>query len=402
MSLITPEEAWQKLLADLPEPTSEKVARANALGRVLAAPVSATQDLPPCDMSAMDGYAVSGTADEGATLSVLATIAAGDPPGYELSDDAAVRIMTGAPVPANAHSVVPVEQTDAGETQVLFTATARRGAHIRRHGEVVRSGDPILAAGTPVSATVLGLLAAHGIDPVEVFRAPTVAVLSTGDEIVPPERSPGPGQLRDSHTAFLEAAGRTLGLEFTALGIARDERDDLARHFENGLAHDVLLVTGGVSKGLFDLVEDVLADFGCETLFDAVAVQPGKPLVAARHPGGWVFGLPGNPTSAIVCFALFVRPFLRRMTGLDDGYWSGALAAELEAPLPGAGPRDRFLTASLRNDRGRLLVRPHDPKGSHDIVASGRGSALVRIRANSEPASAGAACEVLSLPGLLG
>ena len=402
MPWISPEEAWRLLEAEVGDPTSESLRRRRAAGRVLAAPVRATVDLPPCDMSAMDGYAVSEAIVARGILPVTGTIAAGDPPGHVLTPGTAVRIMTGAPVPANAEAVVPVEQTDAGEEKVTFTAPSRAGAHIRRQGEVVRAGDPILAAGTAVSATVLGLLAAQGVETLDVYRAPRVATLSTGDEIVPPDCEPGPGQLRDSHTDFLLAAGATLGLEFKALGIARDDKASLGRHIEEGLRHDVLLISGGVSKGIFDLVEDVLAGYGCETLFDAVAIQPGKPLVAARHDRGWVFGLPGNPASAIVCFLLFVRPFLRAMMGFEDGYWHGALQAQLEAPLPGAKARTRFLTASLRLDEGRILATPHSPEGSHDVVAYGRGSALVRIPPNSQPAPIGSTCEVLPFQGMLG
>jgi molybdopterin molybdotransferase len=309
--------------------------------------------------------------------------------------------MTGAPVPTGSEAVVAVEQTDAGAQTVTFSASSRTGGHIRRHGEVVRAGDEILQTGTAVTATVLGLLAAHGVGEVEVYGAPRVATLSTGDEILPPHRKPGRGQLRDSHTDFLLAAGATLGLGFQALGIARDDPVDLARYIEKGLEHDVLLISGGVSKGIFDLVEDVLARYGCETLFDAVAIQPGKPLVAARHESGWVFGLPGNPASAIVCFQLFVRPFLRTMLGFEDSFWHGALRAELEAPLPGAHGRDRFLTASLRVVGGHILVAPHPPQGSHDVIAYGHGSALVRIPAHSEAAPAGDSCEVLPFPGAL-
>ncbi|MCP4200363.1 MAG: molybdopterin molybdotransferase MoeA [bacterium] len=399
MAWISPEEAWRWLAEGLGPQAPETVSRRRAAGRVLAAPVRATVDLPPCDMSAMDGYAVSEPVTAGSSLPVTATIAAGDGPGHILTAGSAVRIMTGAPVPAGSEAVVPVEQTDAGETTVTFSAASQSGAHIRQHGEVVRAGDEILSTGTPVTATVLGLLAAHGTAEIEVYGVPRVATLSTGDEILPPEEEPGPGQLRDTHADFLLAAGRTLHLEFQALGIARDNEADLARHIEQGLEHDVLLISGGVSKGIFDLVEDVLARYGCRTLFDAVAVQPGKPLVAARHENGWVFGLPGNPASAIVCFHLFVRPFLRTMLGFEDGYWHGALRAQLAAPLPGARKRDRFVSASVRTEDGRILVTPHSPQGSHDVIAYGHGSALVRITAHSEPTAPGESCEVLLLPG---
>jgi molybdopterin molybdotransferase len=222
-------------------------------------------------------------------------------------------------------------------------------------------------------------------------------VLTTGDEVVPPEAVPAPGQLRDSHTDFLLAAGATLGLRFEALGIAPDRVNALGPLVERGLRSDVLLLCGGVSKGEFDLVEGVLADLGCEAVFDAVAVQPGKPLVFATHPGGWVFGLPGNPASVMVSFWLFVRPALRRLMGIEDSWWGSAIAGTLAAPLPGAGGRDRFLPAAVETRDGELLVTPVPPKGSHDLAAYARGTGLVRVRTGAQAAKVGNRCEVLLL-----
>lgn len=229
-------------------------------------------------------------------------------------------------------------------------------------------------------------------------RAPSVAVVATGDEVVPPESTPAPGQLRDSNTDFLLAAGASLGLRFETLGIAPDRVDVLRERIERGLRSDVLLLCGGVSMGELDLVEGVLADLGCQTVFDGVAIQPGKPLVFAAHPGGWVFGLPGNPASVMVSFWLFVRPALRRLLGIEDSWWAGALAGVLAAPLPGTGNRDRFLPAAAEVRDGSYFVTPFPPKGSHDLAAYGQGNALVRVRAGSPPAKPGADCEVLVLP----
>lgn len=373
------------------------VGRSAADGRVLAEPVHATVDVPPCDVSAMDGYVVPEPVEAGQVLPVSTTIAAGDAPGRRLEPGRAARIMTGAPVPANAHAVVPVEQTDAGADDVTFTTDSKAGAHIRRAGEVTAVGSELLEARVPLTAHALGLLATHGIEPLPVFGAPRVAVLATGDEIVAPDEVPGPGHLRDSHTDFLLASGRLLGLKFHSLGIARDDETVLRKSIGTGLTHDVLLITGGVSKGLFDLVEGVLESVGCETLFDAVAIQPGKPLVFARHSKGWVFGLPGNPASVMTCYWLFVRPFLRVLMGHADGFWFGAVNGQLAASLPGAKKRDRFVTASIETRGGEILVSPHSPVGSHDLVAYGRGTALVRIRAHASPAKAGEPCEVLLL-----
>jgi molybdopterin molybdotransferase len=278
---------------------------------------------------------------------------------------------------------------------VTLTAAPAEGAHIRRGGEVVRAGAPLLAPGDLLTPGAVSLLASHGVGEVAVHRRPAVAVLSTGDEVVPPEVTPAPGQLRDSNTAYLAAAGRAFHLDFRSLGIAPDRIGKLREMIAEGLRSDVLLLCGGVSMGEFDFVEEVLDQLGCETLFDRVAIQPGKPLVAARHRGGWVFGLPGNPASVMVTFQLFVRPLLRRLQGHDDGFWHGALDAELTDPLPAGKPRDRFLPATVRADGGRLLATPHPPRGSHDVVHYARGTALLRIRPHAAPTPAGGRCEIL-------
>jgi molybdopterin molybdotransferase len=393
--MLPPDEAWRAIAAHLAPLPEESAARRSAAGRVLARPLAATVDVPGTDVSAMDGYALPGAVPPGERRPVAGTIAAGDPPGFSLSPPAVARIMTGAPVPAGADRIVPVEESDGGREEVVFTAEAPPGAHIRRRGEVLRAGDPLLPAGTLLTPGALSLLATHGYTDLPVHRAPSVSVLATGDEVVPPEATPAPGQLRDSHTDFLLAAGSSLGLRFEPLGIAPDQVDALKALVERGLRSDVLLLCGGVSMGEFDLVEGVLASLGCRAVFDAVAVQPGKPLVFAVHDHGLVFGLPGNPASVMVSFWLFVRPALRRLLGIEASWWGEALAGTLDAPLPGAGPRDRFLPAEAAIREGTLRVTPFPPKGSHDLAAYARGTALVRVRAGAAPAPAGAACEVL-------
>ncbi|HWM91774.1 MAG TPA: gephyrin-like molybdotransferase Glp [Thermoanaerobaculia bacterium] len=393
--MIQPEEAWQRIAARLSPLPGESLPRRPAMGRVLARDLTATVDIPAADVSAMDGYALAGPVEPGEKRPVSATVAAGDPPGFELRPPAVARIMTGAPVPLGANRVVPVELTDGGTETVTFRSGTQEGDHIRRRGEVLRTGDPLLPAGTLLTPEALALVATHGYRELTVHRAPAVAVLTTGDEVVPPEAEPAPGQLRDSHTDFLLAAGDRLGLRFQSLGIAPDRVDVLRELVEQGLRSDVLILCGGVSMGEFDLVEGVLAGLGCEPVFDAVAIQPGKPLVFATHPKGLVFGLPGNPAAVMVGFRLFVRPALRCLMGIEDAWWSNALIGTLTAPLPKTGPRDRFLPATVEPRNGRLLVTPHPPKGSHDLAAYGKGNALVRVRAGSGPAAAGEECEVL-------
>lgn len=406
--MIDPREAWRRLATHLTPRALEPVARRDARGRVLAQPLIATADVPAADVSAMDGYAVGSGLSAGDVLAVAGTVAAGDPPGARLPARQALRIMTGAPLPQGADRVVPVELTDRGARSVRFAAITEAGEHVRRRGEVAMRGATLLPAGTPLTAGALALAAAHGLDPLPVHGAPRVAVLVTGDEVVPAGSTPGPGQLRDTHTDFLLAAVAALGLDCQPLGIAPDRAEELSAAVRNGLARaDVLLMTGGVSAGEFDLVEGALAELGCRALFDSVAIQPGKPLVAMvlerpfdGHPAGGpqlVFGLPGNPGAVMTCFWLFVRPALRCLLGHRDGYFEGFRSAELAAPAPGAKARERFLNAEIEIRDGRLLATPLPPKGSHDLVATARGTALLHVPAHGAPREAGEACSVLEI-----
>ncbi|MDX1503200.1 MAG: molybdopterin molybdotransferase MoeA [Thermoanaerobaculia bacterium] len=397
--MLTPEEAWERIAERATSLESREVARRDALGRALSAPLAATVDVPAADVSAMDGYTLAGAAAAGDELPVAGVVAAGDAPGFALPAGAAARIMTGAPVPSGADTVVPVELTDGGRETVRFTADTPRGVNIRRRGEVLRRGDPLLPPGHLLTPGALALAATHGLATLPVHRRPRVAVLTTGDEVVAPDRVPAPGQLRDSHTDFLLAACRLAGVEAEPLGIAPDEPAELAARVRSGLAADVLLVCGGVSMGEFDLVEGVLAEAGCEVLFDAVALTPGKPLVTARSARGWVFGLPGNPASVMVCFWLFVRPLLDLLQGRPGRCWGDATEGVLAGALPGAKDRDRFLAAEVALGEGRPRVTPVVPKGSHDVAAYARGTALVRIRPGAPPAPPGASCEVMIVAG---
>jgi molybdopterin molybdotransferase len=426
--VIEPREAWRRLLGHLTALPAERVARRRAFGRVLAEPLAATLDVPFADVSAMDGYALAapeerasepvgggaaggaaargGAAGEGGgggfDLPVAGVVAAGDPPGATLPPGAALRIMTGAPLPAGADRVVPLEDTDRGRERVVVERLRGPGANVRRRGEIVAAGADLLPAGAPLTAGAMALLAAHGHAEVAVHAAPRVALLVTGDEVVAPEDEPGPGQLRDTHTDFLLAAGAALGLEFESLGRAPDREDELRRRIAAGLADaDVLLVSGGVSKGEFDLVEGVLAALGCRPLFTAVAIQPGKPLVAAAGPEGGrtrlVFGLPGNPGAVAACYWLFVRPALRRLMGHRDGWLHGLVAGELAAPAPGAKDRHLFVPAEIEADGGPLRVFPLPTRGSHDLAATARGTALLWVPPRTPPRKAGEPCSVLPI-----
>jgi molybdopterin molybdotransferase len=395
--MISPEEAWSRIEPSLAPLPAETVPRQRAAGRVLTESLAATVDVPPCDVSAMDGYALSGGVVPGDERPVSGLAAAGDPPGLELHPGHAARIMTGAPVPHGADTVVPVECTDRGEERVVFTGSIDRGANVRHRSEILVAGSPLLDAGHSLTPGALALIAAHGIAEVQVHRWPRVALLTTGNEVVPPEALPAPGQLRDTNTDFLDAAVQSLGAPTRSLGIAPDDPAAITDKVRDGLEADVLLVCGGVSMGEFDYVGGALSEAGCEPLFERVAIQPGKPLVAARHANGWAFGLPGNPASVMVCYWLFVRPLLRRLAGRADSFWQGARVGTLASALPGAGPRDRFFPAELERQGGALRIRPVVARGSHDVAAFAHGTALARIRAGAAPAGPGAPCEVLQI-----
>ena len=397
--MLDPRDAWNRLNPHL-EPLAElPIFRRHARGRVTTKDLFATLDVPAHDVSAMDGYALFGEVEVGESRPLAGLVAAGDAPGFELEANAVAEIYTGAPVPAGADRVIPVEQTQAEVGSIRLLAAAREGAHIRRRAEIVARGSLLLAKGSALEPGTLALLATHGLEYVPVHRPPRVAFLTTGNEVVPPDREPLPGQLRDSHTDFLLSALEAMNLPMTPLGLVADRRDELRRRIESAVQrHEVVLLSGGVSRGGHDLVRDTLAELGCEILFHRIAIQPGKPLLSARHDNGaLIFGLPGNPGAVMVGFWLFVRPALRRLLGLQDAFWHGALAGELAAPLAGAKDRERFLPARVEIREGRVRVSPGGPLGSHDLMSFGHGTALVRIPAHAEPACAGAPCEVLPL-----
>lgn len=395
--MLTPEDAWNRIAPHAGPLPARPIPREESEGRVLGSDLAATVDVPPADVSAMDGFAVAGNVTPGTELEVEGVIAAGDAPGSSLSPGKAMKIMTGAPVPNGADRVVPIEATTGDDTRIVVHGESQAEDHIRRRGEILNAGELVLAAGDVLRPAAVALLAAHGYEQVPVLRRPRVAFLTTGNEIVPPHEEPRPGQIRDTHTSFLRAALGRLGLPLETLGIASDEAGELRRALRPGLEADVLLVSGGVSAGEFDLVESALQDLGCQTLFHGVAMQPGKPLLAARHGRGLAFGLPGNPGSVQVCFWLLVRPVLRRMMGLADGFWQGARTAQLDGVLPGARDRDRFLPATTAVMEGVLHARPLSQKGSHDLRAFARATALIRVRPGSEPVADGGSVEILPI-----
>ncbi len=324
MSTEKPMLSWQKareLILGLSSPLgAETVELSAALGRVLTAEVRSPRQLPPWDNSAMDGYAVrAAEASAGVPLPVTGTIAAGHPAGVPLAAGTAMRIMTGAPMPTSADAVIMREEAVEADGHVTFRKAPRSGQHVRFAGEDVAVGSVVLPTGTVISAGEVGILAALGRLILSVHRRPSVAIVSTGDELVRADEQPQSGQIVNSNAHCLLALCERSGCQGRILPIARDTPEDLRRCFAEAFRADVVISSGGVSVGDFDFVKQVFADLGAKERFFRVAMKPGKPLVfsTVEQPGHrtLVFGLPGNPASALVSFELFVYPALRRLLG---------------------------------------------------------------------------------------
>jgi len=357
--MVSYEEALHTILDNVSPVGNEQVPLSEAVGLVLAEAVTTPWDLPLWDNSAMDGYAVR-TEDcqpPSCKLRVTGYLPAGaSAEGVSVPPGCAVKIMTGAPLPAGADAVVPVEETDetSGE-QVAINATVKQGQHIRRQGEDIRQGETILQAGSPLRAAEISLLASCGKPLVNVQRPPVVAILSTGDELVEPGTPPGPAQLINSNSIALAAAVREAGAVPRMLGIARDNRLSHLEKLRSGLTADCLITSAGVSAGDRDLVRAVLEELGVKFLFWKVAIKPGKPTAFGIFEGKPVFCLPGNPVSSLVTFEAFVRPALLKMQGRHK-LLRPALMATLREPLKG-GSRLQFLRVALDQEAGRWFVR---------------------------------------------
>jgi molybdopterin molybdotransferase len=327
--MLSVEEARDMVLARIERLEPETVDALDALGCVLAQDVVSDIDVSPFDNSAMDGYAVqaadtaAATAEVPVTLRVVDHIPAGTVSTATVGPGEAARIMTGAPVPAGADAIVMVENTEglenAGSTggTVAIRRPAREGDHIRHAGEDVRVGETVLFAGEVVNAASVGLMAALGFARVEVYGRPRVAIVSTGDELVGITDTPGPGQIRNSNSFSLAAQVLAAGGVPVMLGIARDNEADTRALLERAPEFDLMVTTGGVSMGDFDVVKDVLEQIG-ELDFWKVAMRPGAPQTYGTVGGTPFFGLPGNPTSTMVGFELFVRPAIRKMRGFAE------------------------------------------------------------------------------------
>ncbi|HET7529777.1 MAG TPA: gephyrin-like molybdotransferase Glp [Mycobacteriales bacterium] len=358
----------------------------DAHGCVLAEDVATSFPLPPFDNSAMDGYAVrsddvaSATESAPVTLPVVGDIAAGSTGAYTVQPGLCVRIMTGAPMPAGADAVVPVEWTDGGIAQVTITRPAEPGRHVRRAGEELPTGSAVLGPGTHLGATQIGLLAAVGRDRVLARPRPRVVVLSTGSELVDPGTPLSTGQIPDSNSTLLTAAAREVGAIAFRVGIVPDDPRVLLDTLEDQLIRaDMVITSGGVSVGAYDVVKEAIGRLG-DVRFDRVAMQPGMPqgfglIGPDKTP---FFGLPGNPVSAYVSFEVFVRPALRRMLGVEPIH-RPTVRARLGSALTSPPGKRTFARARMAVEEGTYVVNPVGGSGSHLIASLAQANALVVV-----------------------
>ena len=377
---------------------------ADAHGCVLAEDISSTFPLPPFDNSAMDGYAVrsedvrSASDTQPVVLPVVGDIAAGSSGPYSVQPGLCVRIMTGAPLPAGADAVIPVEWTDGGIAQVAISRAAPPGAHIRLAGEDAATGTTVLTAGTHLGATQVGLLAAVGRDRVLARPRPRVVVLSTGSELVDPGAPLSAGKIPDSNSSLLTAAAQEAGGIAFRVGIVPDDARQLLDTLEDQLIRaDAVVTSGGVSVGAYDVVKEAIGRLGPVT-FARVAMQPGMPqsfglIGPDRTP---FFGLPGNPVSAYVSFEVFVRPALRRMLGVE-AINRPTIRAKLSAPVTSPPGKRTFARAQLTVDHGAYSVAPVGGGGSHLIASLAHANSLIVVPEKVTELEPGATVTVMLL-----
>jgi molybdopterin molybdotransferase len=381
--------------------TAESVPLSDTIGRILAEDIVADTDLPPFDRAQMDGYAVraADVANAPARLRIVGESAAGAGWHNEMKAGEAVRIMTGAPVPAGADAVQQVELTreldGAGLVDILQSVEA--GRSIVRQADEIKAGETVLRAGEDINAQTIATLASFGYALVKVGRRPRVAVMATGSELVDVHQKPGRDQIRDSNNYTIEAYAKLAGATVERLPLAGDDSEELKKQMAAAIRRcDVLITSGGVSMGVYDFTKAALKELGAEIFFERVALRPGKPTVFGRIGEKLVFGLPGNPVSVAVTFNLFVRTALHAMQGSTNPTLVKETAVLVRA-IKGSVERESYLPAILRTDaNGTLVVEPLKWGGSSDFVSFARATALINVPTGLKSVEAGDRVTVFS------
>lgn len=383
---VDPDRALELVLAGAAPLEPGELSVLEAVGAVLAEDVLADRDYPPFDRSMMDGYAVR-VADAGRELPVAFEVPAGHSPAGPLPAGAVASVMTGAECPEGTEAVVPAEDVERLGDVVRLPKAVVAEENVARQGAERRAGTTVLRAGQVITPLRLALLATVGRATVKVQRPPKVAVITTGDEVVPAGEAPGPAQIRGSNGPMLVAMLEALGLRHVTLLHARDDERELRGALESVAEHDVVLLSGGVSAGRFDLVPVVVAALGGRIVFHRVRQKPGKPLYFAKRGRQLVFGLPGNPLATQFCFHRYVRPAVRALMG--RGWAPPSATGRLSAPLAVKGQRTLFQLCTVLGGVAGWEVTPLTSQSSADIFAAASANALARFEPSGEPYAPG-------------
>lgn len=403
--MLSYEQARQIIIEEIGEKkgprATEQVRVGDALGFVLAQEVKTDREYPPFNRATRDGYAVvAAGAKVGATLKCTGEIKAGDRVTNELWAETCIQIMTGAAVPSGADAVVMIEHTNRDGDQVRFERDAVVGQNFVPQGSEARAGQTILTPGTRLGYAELASAAQVGAAELKCASKPRVAILSTGDEIVPVDSVPGRFQIRNSNSVSLAAQVRLAGGMPVLLGNAMDREDDLASRIRRGLHEDLLVLSGGVSMGKYDLVEKVLTEMGTEFYFDAVAIRPGKPAVFGKCGEKFVFGLPGNPVSTMVTFELFVAPAVDLLAGAEARALP-IIEARLGKALKEKPGVTHFLPARMEGQGAEREVIVLKWQGSGDVSALAQANCFVVVPMEREKIDVGERVEVMVRRDLL-
>jgi molybdopterin molybdotransferase len=398
------EQARQEVISQISKlnraPATVNLSVWDAAAYVLAQDLIADRNYPPFDRATRDGYAVRASeSTAGATLACIGEIKAGDASTQPLEKGTCIQIMTGAPVPPEADAVVMIEYSSRDKELVRFQHSAAKGQNIVAAGSETAKDQTLLHAGTRLGYAELSLAAQIGAIHLRCAKKPRVAILSTGDEIVPIDASPGPFQIRNSNSVSLATQVRDAGGEPVILGNASDHIESLGDKIQQGLQEDILVLSGGVSMGKYDLVEDVLKSLGATFYFDAVAIRPGKPAVFAMCNEKPVFGLPGNPISTMVTFELFVVPAIDLLSGAPARTLSFLKATLAEAMKEKPG-MTHFLPARVQFDSGEAQVKPLAWQGSGDTVTMAKANCFLVVGADIQTLAAGENVNVLMRRGV--
>lgn len=399
--MLTVAEARGRILERIAPLDHQSVPLRAAHGRVLAEDVHAERDVPPFANSAMDGYAVraqdiaTASTQSPVRLPVIGEVRAGTPPPAQVGPGTAIRIMTGAMIPDGADAVVRVEDTSELDGNVAIKVSVPKGMSLRSAGSDLHKGDLVVSAGRVVTPGVAGVLASAGRTEVRCVRSPRVLVLTTGDELREPGEPLAPGQITNTNRYTLMAAVEEAGGEVVDAGVARDDLEDLRRRLRSAKDLDLIVTTGGVSMGAYDLVRHLMEE-GRKVDFWQVALRPGKPLLFGEVGGVPLIGLPGNPVSTLVCFELFVRPALLKMQGRSD-LERERLTAITQDALSNPPHLEQYFRGIARREAGRITVRLTGDQGSHVLRSMADANCFIVVPQGTSDVPQGSEVEIIPL-----